>query len=85
MSDSFVPHSSSDSRRGATEPFQLRVVQGSAANALPFKPVAFAAAPHPSPSPVNEPKVTLVRDGDTITHIRVQCGCGEVMELRCVY
>jgi hypothetical protein len=32
-----------------------------------------------------EPKITLERDGDVITHIRVQCGCGQVIELKCSY
>jgi hypothetical protein len=31
------------------------------------------------------PAVTLQRDGDRITHIRVQCGCGQVIELECSY
>jgi len=27
----------------------------------------------------------LRRDGDVVTGIRVQCGCGRVLELNCVY
>jgi hypothetical protein len=27
----------------------------------------------------------LIRDGDRITHIEVQCGCGEVITLECDY
>jgi len=27
----------------------------------------------------------LVRDGDRITHIEVQCGCGEIITLECGY
>jgi len=43
-----------------------------------------------SPTPTahkehGEPKITLERQGDTITHIRVQCGCGQVIELKCQY
>lgn len=33
----------------------------------------------------SEPKITLERNGDVITHIRVQCGCGQVIELKCSY
>ena len=33
----------------------------------------------------NEPKVTLERDGDRITLIRIQCACGQTVELACVY
>lgn len=32
-----------------------------------------------------EPSVTVQREGDRITQIRVQCACGEVMELACHY
>lgn len=32
-----------------------------------------------------EPRVTLQRDGDRITHIHVQCACGQTLELACVY
>jgi hypothetical protein len=32
-----------------------------------------------------EPKITMERQGDVVTHIRVQCGCGQVIELKCEY
>lgn len=32
-----------------------------------------------------EPQVTLQRDGDRVTSIRVQCSCGQVIDLACVY
>lgn len=31
------------------------------------------------------PKVTLIRDGDTVRGIRVECSCGEVVQLDCQY
>ncbi|MGA2555351.1 MAG: hypothetical protein ABSG04_03670 [Verrucomicrobiota bacterium] len=31
------------------------------------------------------PKVTLQRQGEVVTGIRIQCSCGQVIELRCVY
>jgi hypothetical protein len=31
------------------------------------------------------PKVTLQRQGEVISSIRIQCGCGQVIELNCVY
>lgn len=36
-------------------------------------------------NPSAKPTVTLQKDGDRVTHIRVQCGCGEVIELECAY
>ena len=32
-----------------------------------------------------EPRVTVQRDGDRVTHLRIQCTCGQIMELACVY
>lgn len=32
-----------------------------------------------------EPKVTVERVGDRVTRIQVQCSCGEVIDLSCVY
>jgi hypothetical protein len=32
-----------------------------------------------------EPRVTLQREGDRITHLRIQCTCGQIIDLACVY
>ena len=32
-----------------------------------------------------EPRISVQREGDRVTSIRVQCACGEVMELACIY
>ena len=32
-----------------------------------------------------EPRVSLQCEGDRVTSIRVQCSCGQVMDLACVY
>src|SRR5438105_13051846 len=52
-----------------------------------FKPNAEGSAP---PAPVQHiphgpPKVTVERQGETITHIRIECPCGQVSELKCEY
>jgi len=31
------------------------------------------------------PSVTLQKDGDRVTHIRIHCTCGQVIELECSY
>jgi hypothetical protein len=33
----------------------------------------------------SKPVVTLKRNGDQVTHIHIQCACGEVVELECAY
>lgn len=40
---------------------------------------------HASAGPAAQPTVTLQKDGDRVTHIRVQCTCGQVVELECAY
>jgi hypothetical protein len=32
-----------------------------------------------------EPRVSVQRDGNRVTHLRVQCSCGQVLDLACVY
>jgi hypothetical protein len=32
-----------------------------------------------------EPRLSVQRDGDRVTNIRIQCACGQVMDLACVY
>ena len=41
------------------------------------------AGPHPEK--ICEPRVTVQRDGDRVTHLRIQCTCGQIMDLACVY
>lgn len=46
-------------------------------------------APAPD-SPANhkkvcEPRVSVQRDGDRVSGIRIQCNCGQVMDLACHY
>jgi hypothetical protein len=50
-------------------------------------PKAAAAAPAPGGAGggCSKPVVTLRRDGEIVSGIRIQCGCGQVVELSCVY
>ena len=41
-----------------------------------------ASAPQVQHGP---PKVTLEKQGDVVTHIRLECGCGQITELKCEY
>lgn len=61
-----------------------------------FKPVAMAfsafvpegadpTAPTPNGTDPHQPSVTLIRDGDHISHIRIQCPCGMLINLECVF
>jgi hypothetical protein len=48
----------------------------------PAATAAPAPAPHVQHGP---PKVTLEKQGDMITHIRIECSCGQITELKCEY
>lgn len=54
-------------------------------NHAPPAPTATATQAPETPRPPTPPKVTFQRDGDRITGIRIECGCGEVIELACEY
>jgi hypothetical protein len=43
------------------------------------------ASPPPGPEPCSKPVVTLQRQGEIVSGIRIQCGCGQVVDLACVY
>ncbi len=43
------------------------------------------AAPQPPAHNCPPPKVTLQRKGEVVTGIRIQCSCGQVIELSCLY
>ncbi len=45
-------------------------------------------APPPATSEekkICEPRVSVQRDGERVTHLRIQCTCGQVMDLACLY
>jgi hypothetical protein len=48
-------------------------------------PTPALAAPPPPARNCPPPKVTLQRQGDVVSSIRIQCSCGQVIELACVY
>jgi len=75
---------SAPSGRGADGGFQLKVMPGAdPAAARPH------AAPHDhgpqNPTAPAQPIVTLQREGDRVTGIRIACLCGQVIELACAY
>ena len=49
----------------------------------PLEPRSSAHAPgHPG---AGEPVVTLQRDGDRVISIRIECPCGQIIDLACRY
>lgn len=93
MTDAFAPLALPASSRPAEgAAFRLKVIpQASATPAFkPLQPVPSPAAGSSNPAnheahSSSPPKVTLQREGDRVTHIRLECGCGELFELACEY
>jgi hypothetical protein len=89
MSPGFTPFLPPNSKATAADVFRLKIVP-QAQGAEPF----LAATSHAglvakdegaTSSCGNEPKITLQRDGDRITGVQIQCGCGRMIELACIY
>ncbi len=81
--DSFVPLTAAPASAEKRE-FRVTVT-----NASGKKPDSFQTLDTPAPNNPGkkncEPRVTVQRDGDRVTHLRVQCSCGQVLDLACVY
>ena len=50
-----------------------------------FQPMAVTPVSGHSCASASEPRVTLERDGDRVSRIRVECACGQVIVLVCEY
>jgi hypothetical protein len=79
MNQSFVPLTKTDASGQNRADFRVSIVSH-AENLHPFQPLG-----HAGTGGQCEPSVTLQRDGERISAIRVQCGCGQVIELACIY
>jgi hypothetical protein len=82
MSDTFVPLATSAAGGPDATTFRLKILpqQGSSAN---FQPLALSGRipGHDPHSPDNPPSVELKREGDRIVGLRIQCSCGQLLEL----
>jgi hypothetical protein len=87
--DSFVPLAPASPRpAGERREFRATVISQSN-QAQTFRSVAAAVIPSGGSQTAHaghgEPKVNLQREGNRVTGIHIQCSCGQVMELSCVY
>lgn len=86
MTQAFVPLLPGAAR--GTEPsmpVRLKPVSSPAATFEPASALASSKTESHKDHTHSEPKITLERQGETITHIRIECGCGQVTELKCEY
>jgi len=85
--ESFVPLTAAPAP-GDRADYRVTVVSQNG-QAQPFQALQTAHAPAPaSPAAVPnscEPRVSVQREGDRVMSIRIQCSCGQVLDLACVY
>jgi hypothetical protein len=84
MPDTFVPLTVATTSSAGTGSFKIKVLPQEEAK-LAFTPLPAAGTGNSSSKPCAQPALTFQRNGDVITGIRVECGCGQVIELTCVY
>ncbi|MCX6884767.1 MAG: hypothetical protein NTX27_06965 [Verrucomicrobia bacterium] len=81
MSDKFVPFTARSSSPSSPAPvFSPHTALNHTAAAPPNSLIA--PVPKPTSAP---PEMTLVREGDRVTMIRISCSCGMVHEIQCQY
>jgi len=83
MNEPFLPLNKNAMPGQNRADFRVSIVSD-AENLRPFQPLGHAGGKAGAGSQC-EPRVTLQRDGERVSSIRIQCGCGQVIELACVY
>ena len=83
----FEPLCPSAALTGETHRFRATILSAASAEtfgAPRFAPVAPTAHVHGvSDTSKTTPKVTLRREADRITYIRIECACGQIIDLEC--
>lgn len=90
--ESFVPLTAAPAPPQRQE-FRVNVIQ---AEAAPATQTNFQSLPTPPPSTASvanaghdkkmcEPRVSVQRDGNRVTLVRIHCTCGQTMDIACLY
>ena len=83
--ESFVPLTPASVPSARRADFRVTILS-QAENTQPFRPLTPSApGTAAAPGAGSEPRVSVQRDGDRVSAIHIQCGCGQTMELACVY
>lgn len=84
--ESFVPLTPASPSANRRTDLRISILP-QAGNARTFRPLQHAGGKQTSVAhgPGCEPRVSVQRDGDRVTSIQIQCACGQLIELACVY
>ncbi|HRY48073.1 MAG TPA: hypothetical protein P5186_08505 [Candidatus Paceibacterota bacterium] len=90
MVDSFIPltlssDAAAQNSQAVFRPATLTAPVNRPPQDAPPKIVSISK-PHPhNPTATADPKVSVIKDGDRVTSIRIQCSCGQCVEIQCLY
>jgi hypothetical protein len=88
MPSAFVPFLKSGGKSAVTAPAigtDSAPMSGAFAALVSKSTVTTPTCAHLNGSAPAQPIVTLKKEGDRVTHIHIQCACGQVVELECAY
>ncbi len=84
----FVPLSAATLRRGESAGPPVNILS-QPAHTQSFKPltteVPASSGRTASDGKSCDPRVSIQREGDQVTGIRILCGCGQTIDLACIY
>jgi hypothetical protein len=83
MSNTFTPLVTAPASTGEPAMFLLKVLPQAEARA--FEPLLAGRRAEQPAKGCTPPSITLQRQGEVVSGIRIECGCGQVIELSCVY
>jgi hypothetical protein len=85
MANTFVPLTALTGGAGRGET-QLKIITQAETKAI-FQPLPGVGVSNAGGTGVScaQPSITFQRQGEVISGIRVECGCGQVIELACSY
>lgn len=84
MASDFVPLAPKAPHGAPDGGFRLKVLPQPEA-APSFHAHSIPVAGGAAPGTAGEPVITLTRDGDRVTGVRIQCTCGHVIDLICEF
>ena len=87
QTEPFVPLTAAASRPGESAEQRVNVVSqpGHTQSFQPLAAATAAASTAAHASKTCDPRVSIQREGDQVTGIRIHCGCGQVIDLACIY
>jgi hypothetical protein len=82
----FVPLAPAASPAPGAESFRMKILS-QPAGGIAFQPLAdlVGTCARAAAAGTTQPSVTLKHEGDRVSAIRIQCTCGQVIELACDY